>query len=165
MPRYSALREALQNTAPDGWQVVSSTRGGLHIWPVGATMRSLPSSVGILGNRAGLFEVHVNQAGKARLLIRLRYCLPYRQHFNALNQAAREIKSPETRGGRPQKTGSVAVWQIAAGSTFGKFADGGNEVADLAQSIRHFLLNPPENFTQMRDRVVGYFSNEANWRR
>jgi hypothetical protein len=127
-------------------------------------MRFFPSSVGILGEHACLFEVHVNSAGHARLLIRLRYCLPYRHHFNKLNQAAREIDCPEPRGGRPQKTGSVAMWQIAAGSTFGRFSDGGNEVADLAQSIRQFLLNPPENFTQMRNRVVGYFSNEANWR-
>jgi hypothetical protein len=164
MPRYSALREALQNTAPDGWQVVSSTRGGLHIWPNTATMRSLPSSVGILGEYACLFEVHVNSAGHARLLIRLRYCLPYRHHFNKLNQAAREIKCPEPRGGRPQKTGSVAMWQIAAGITFGRFSDGGNEVADLAQAIRQFLRNPPEKFTQMRECVVGYFRNDANWR-
>jgi hypothetical protein len=162
MPRYSALRDALVTTPPIGWDLEPTIQGGIHLWPDQAKKRSEISSMYGVRQYVGLYEIHVLESGKARLLLRLRHSPEHRERFNALGTSAREFGCPAPTHGIPDETGSVAMWQIEPNTNFANLSD--NAVANLlAEAIRQFLLNPPENFTQMRDHVVRYFGNEANW--
>jgi len=162
MPRYYALRDALVTTPPIGWNLEPTIQGGLHLWPDKAKKRSASSPTYGLHQYVGLYEIHVLESGKARLLLRLRHTLEHRERFSALGTSAREFGCPAPTHGMPDETGSVAIWQIEPDTNFANLSDTG--VANhLAEAIRQFLLNPPEDFTRMRDHVVGYFGNDANW--
>lgn len=133
------------------------------MWPSATVLRIYKTKVSILKEYAGLFEIHVNREGHARLLLRLRWGGQYTDRFEIIEEEVEELRCPRPRGGTPRRTKSVAMWRIG-NSRYSNFAKGGRSVpTDLADAIRRFLQHPPRDFALLLTFVVGYFGNDANW--
>lgn len=148
---YRALFNNLHANPPEGW-IVRYSGNGVFLWPSHVPSLEEPAKVKqnrILRQYSLLFQFHVLNTGRARILARARFHVtpaPPEQDFRwrtwhdiAVNHC-HALKVDEAHA---ENTRSVAKWDCGALERIQK----NTPIKKVANSIRAFFLDPPPSLT------------------